>query len=124
MMEHTTPMRVLLVEDEIDVRGFFARALAHMWPALEVVTAANGCEALALMRDRTFDLVLSDQRMPVMSGLELLASVRCCSQVPFLLISADRSVEGAAYAAGANAFLSKPISLEALRSALACYLRD
>jgi two-component system KDP operon response regulator KdpE len=121
-MEHTTPMRVLLVEDEIDVRGFFARALAHMWPALEVVTAANGCEALDLLRGGQFDLVLSDQRMPKMTGLELLTAVRAWSQVPFLLISADRSVEVAAYAAGANAFLSKPIGLDGLRAAVARYL--
>lgn len=121
-MEHTTNMRVLLVEDEADVRKFFARALAHIGPLVEVVAACDGGEALELLQSQSFDLVLSDQRMPRMTGLELLEEVRRSSQVPFLIISADRSIENAAYAAGANDFLAKPIGLDTLRKAVARYL--
>lgn len=122
MMEHTTAMRVLLVEDEADVRRFFARALTYLCPAIEVVTADNGEAALELLRCQPFDLVLSDHRMPRMTGLELLVELRRWSQVPFLLISADRSIEREAYAAGANDFLSKPIGLDGLRAIVARYL--
>jgi CheY-like chemotaxis protein len=115
-------MRVLLVEDEADVRHFFARALAHIGPCIEVLQAADGHEALALFLGGPVDLVLSDQRMPRMTGLELLAAVRARAPVPFLLISADRSVEGAAIAAGASEFLTKPIGFDALRAAVLRYL--
>lgn len=115
-------MRILLVEDETDVRNFFARVLAHIGGHIEVLQAADGREALELFLSQPIDLVLSDQRMPHMTGLELLAAVRARSIVPFLLISADRGFERAAYAAGASDFLSKPISLDALRAAVARYL--
>ncbi len=115
-------MRIMVVEDEADVRSYFARALARIGPEIEVLTACDGREALALLRLAPCDLILSDQRMPGMSGIELLITLRRSSAVPFVLISADRSVEEAAYAAGANDFLSKPISLDTLHSAVTRYL--
>lgn len=121
-MEYTTAMRILLVEDEADVRRFFARALAHIDESLEILPAADGLEALELFVSQPVDLVLSDHRMPRMSGLELLVAVRARSPVPFLLITADRSVEPAAYAAGVSDFLLKPISLDALRDSVLRYM--
>lgn len=121
-MEHTKTMHVLVVEDEPDVRRFFTRALLGIGPQIQVVEAADGCEALARLRGAAFDLVLSDQRMPNMTGLELLIALRTWSDTPFLLISANRSVESEAYAAGANEFLSKPISLDGLRAVVSRYL--
>lgn len=115
--------RVMIVEDEADVRGYFARVLARIGPGVEVVTARDGCEALDMHRLKPCDVILSDHRMPCMTGLELLTALRPWSAVPFVLISADRSVESAAYAAGANDFLSKPIGLDALRDAIARHLR-
>jgi CheY-like chemotaxis protein len=115
-------MRVLLVEDEADVRRYFVRALTGLRPSLEIIEAADGREALDYFLHESFDLVLSDQRMPCMSGLELLRAVRAVSPVPFLIISADRSAEREAMASGVNEFLSKPISLAALRAAVARYL--
>lgn len=115
-------MRILLVEDEADVRRFFARALAHIGEFIEVLPAADGLEALELFVSQSVDLVLSDHRMPRMSGLELLVAVRARSPVPFLLITADRSVEHAAYAAGVSEFLNKPISLDALRDSVLRYM--
>lgn len=115
-------MRILLVEDEDDVRRFFARALGHIAPAAEIVQAADGQEALAAFRHARFDLILSDHRMPNMTGVELLRAVRPASQIPFLLITADRTVESEALAAGVSDLLNKPISLAALRNAIARHL--
>jgi two-component system chemotaxis response regulator CheY len=121
-MEHRPAMRILLVEDEVDVRRFFARAIGHIAPSAEVVEAADGREALARFREAVFDLVLSDHKMPHMTGVELLRAVRQGSDVPFLLITADRGIERDAYAAGVNELLAKPISLGALRAVVARYL--
>lgn len=123
MMECVSAMRMLLVEDEDDVRLFFTRALAHAAHGLEIVQVANGREALERFQGEAFDLILSDHRMPHMTGLELLLAVRAASEVPFLLITADRSVERAALAAGVTELLSKPISISALREAVARYLQ-
>jgi CheY-like chemotaxis protein len=115
-------MRILLVEDEVDVRRFFARAVGFIAPGAEIVEAADGREALAQFEERAFDLVLSDHKMPNMTGVELLRALRRGSDVPFLLITADRAIEREAYAAGVNELLIKPIGISALRAIVERYL--
>ncbi len=111
-------MRILLVEDESDVRQFLARAISHLVPGYVVVATANGAEALERFRNEEFDLIISDHRMPVMTGVALLRAVRADSDVPFVIITADRAVEAEAYANGVNELLNKPISLDGLRDAI------
>lgn len=115
-------MRILLVEDEADVRQFFARALSFIAPDAEVIQAADGREALQRFYEQTFDLILSDHRMPNLTGVELLKAVRAVSNLPFLLVTADRTIEHEALAAGVTELLSKPISIVALRNAITRYL--
>jgi CheY-like chemotaxis protein len=121
-MEYVIAMRILLVEDEADVRHFLARALGHVAPAAEVVQAVNGADGLARFEREPFDLILSDHKMPRMTGVELLRAVRSVSDIPFLIITADRSIERDALAAGVSDMLNKPIALSALRDALARHL--
>jgi DNA-binding response OmpR family regulator len=64
------------------------------------------------------DLVISDNRMPLMSGLELLSALRASSAVPFIMLSAEPSTERLALAAGASAYLNKPVALSDLRAAI------
>ena len=122
-MEHMLAMRILIVEDEPDVRRFFARALSHIAPTAQVVEAVDGLDGLARFQSEAFDLILSDQKMPRMTGIELLRAVRASSAVPFLLITADRSVEIEALATSVSELLSKPISIAALRNVIGRYLK-
>ncbi|PDW04386.1 hypothetical protein CJ255_03735 [Candidatus Viridilinea mediisalina] len=121
-MEYIHAMRVLLVDDEAEVRSYFVRALQRLRPELEVVEAADGREALDYFLHMPFDLVLSDQRMPRMSGIDLLREVRTHSAVPFVMISSDRYAEGEALHEGASEYLSKPIGLHVLGAVLGRYL--
>ncbi len=66
--------RILVVDDEEDIRSTVAALLAAQ--NYEVVLAADGFEALALMRGALPDLIISDLKMPNMSGFELLGVVR------------------------------------------------
>lgn len=113
---------IILVEDELDVRDFLLRALTRFQPHAAISTASNGAEALAVFQARGADLIISDHRMPVKSGLELLQDIRVVSQVPFVLISADATVERAAIAAGVSEFLAKPLSIAQLRAVVQRYL--
>lgn len=115
-------MRILLVEDEADVRQFFARALGFIVPDVEVVQAGDGREGFERFQEQHFDLVLSDHRMPNMTGVEMLLAIRAISSVPFLLITADRSVERAARDGGVTEMLAKPISIASLRTAIENHL--
>lgn len=106
---------ILLVEDDPDVRSFLARALARVAPHADVHVVCNGIEALDNIANGPPDLIVSDHRMPRMTGLELLVHVRAQSPTPFIMISADITVQAQALANGVSAFLAKPVSLGELR---------
>jgi CheY-like chemotaxis protein len=111
-------MRVLLAEDENDIRNFLTRALPFLIPGAKVLALVDGRAALEAFNASHFDMVVSDHQMPRMTGLELLGAVRAQASTPFIVLSADQSIGPAAIAAGASCFLDKPITLEELRKAL------
>ncbi|PLX50682.1 MAG: hypothetical protein C0613_03375 [Desulfobulbaceae bacterium] len=66
-------IRILVVDDDPGVRKALSRVLqGESW---QVQTAAGGREALAVLQEGSMDIVISDQRMPGMSGLEFLTAV-------------------------------------------------
>jgi CheY-like chemotaxis protein len=111
-------MRILLAEDEAQVRAFLLRALTIMCPQAEIIPVGDGKLALEIFYSSGADLIISDHHMPQLSGMELLQTIRRTSEVPFVLISADNTVAEPAHAAGATGFLHKPFSLTALRQAV------
>ncbi|MEO7650510.1 MAG: HD domain-containing phosphohydrolase [Bryobacteraceae bacterium] len=68
-----TPFRILIVDDEAPIRLLLSEHLQHC--GYDVALASQGSAALETLQKRNFDLVLSDVRMPGMSGLELLAEI-------------------------------------------------
>jgi CheY-like chemotaxis protein len=111
-------MRILLVEDEASVRAFLVRAIEHFLPNAQIIAAADGQLALMAFLAAPADLVISDNRMPNMSGVELLRALRERSAVPFIMISAEPSTARQAYQAGASDYLDKPDTLSNLRAAI------
>ncbi|MEW5855278.1 MAG: ATP-binding protein [Myxococcota bacterium] len=110
--------RVMVVDDNVDMRGFIAELLA---PEFAVVTAENGRQALQLAREHAPEVVLSDVMMPEMDGLELLARFRAdpvLRRASFLVITARAGAEAAATGldAGADDYLAKPFSPAELRA--------
>ncbi len=72
MSDQTRP-KVLIVDDEPDMLDFLERSLRKRF---EVVRAPNAAAALALLEDGQFEVLITDQKMPKMGGLELLARIR------------------------------------------------
>ena len=70
----TTSAKLLLVDDEDNILRSLKRVLRK--EPYELITAASGDEALTLMEEQHFDLVISDARMPGMDGPTLLANIR------------------------------------------------
>jgi DNA-binding NtrC family response regulator len=109
------PLRIVVVDDEPAQReliGGFLKKQGH-----EVFPAASGAEALAHVRDRQVDLVLSDCRMPGMSGPDLLRRIKALNpEIPLILMTAYGTVETAVHAMkdGAADYLAKPLDLEEL----------
>ncbi len=115
--------RVLVVEDSSAMRAF-VRAALESDGDYEVTEAASGFEALRILPRERFDLALVDINMPDINGLELLAFMRKTDPhktTPVIIISTEASERdrGRATTLGANAFVAKPFSPDALLDAVA-----
>ncbi len=115
-------LRIILVEDDPDVRNFLHRVMGRIVPDAELCVVENGQEALANFEQGGADLIISDHWMPQMSGLELLRQLRLISQIPVVMISADITARNVLLAAGASAFLFKPLSISQLREVVQQFL--
>ncbi|MBL4637530.1 MAG: sigma-54-dependent Fis family transcriptional regulator [Kofleriaceae bacterium] len=103
--------RILVVDDEEGIRSFVAECLQTEGHA--VVQAATGDEAIVLARAESFDLVITDLRMPGISGLEVLRILRDEQpEVEVILLTAHGAVSDAVEAMrqGAFDFVQKPVS--------------
>ncbi|HEX9669159.1 MAG TPA: sigma-54 dependent transcriptional regulator, partial [Thermoanaerobaculia bacterium] len=107
--------RVLIVEDRESLRRMLERALAG--EGYEVAAAATGGEGVRAASERPFDLVLTDLKLPDLSGLEVLAASRAAQpRVPVVVLTGYGTVAAAVEAMklGAYDFLEKPVELDDL----------
>ena len=107
--------RILVVDDEPAQRELVAGFLKKQ--AFDVVVAETGAKAVELFRQDSIDLILTDQKMPNMSGLDLLQAVRAINpEIPVILMTAFGSIEAAVSAiqGGATDYLIKPLNLNEL----------
>ncbi len=108
------PLRILLAEDNVVNQRVAMRLLERR--GHHVIVVANGKEALQALEREFFDLVLMDVQMPQMDGLEATAAIRAKERtsgghIPIVAMTAH-AMKGDAercYAAGMDAYLSKPI---------------
>jgi CheY-like chemotaxis protein len=105
-------IRVLIVDDERANRDLLEIMLSP--EGFDLVTAASGEEALALVADHPPDLILLDVMMPRMNGYQVAAAIKgdaATRRIPVILISGldDAGARTAGLNAGAGAFLQRPV---------------
>lgn len=109
------PFRLLVVDDMEAMRLALEDCLRlHGY---DVVSAASGEEALELLRSQRFDLLLTDQAMPGLSGIELAeVTARILPDVPIVLLTGHTDVElaKASLLRGASDFVTKPVNIREL----------
>jgi signal transduction histidine kinase len=117
--------RVLVVDDNADMRSYLADLLR---PRYDVDVATDGADALARIRRRRPDLVLSDVMMPVLDGFGLIESLRAdprTAAVPVILVSArageESTIEG--LTSGADDYLVKPFAARELLARVRAHLQ-
>jgi two-component system, chemotaxis family, chemotaxis protein CheY len=120
-VDKSTP---ILVVDDYKTMVRIVRNLLHQLGFNNVDDANDGASALAKLRAKRFGLVISDWAMEPMSGLELLQAMRAdpaLATLPFIMITAENRTERVARAeqAGANGYIVKPFSAEALSERIA-----
>ncbi len=122
-MKPSQTIDVLVVDDDPGLREALASFLTVL--GYRVRTAADGAEALREVEAHPPHLLLLDQQLPILTGLEVLRHLRATgSQIPAVLISGalDAATEKAALTLGAIACLRKPIGLPALERCLTTLL--
>lgn len=101
--------RILTVDDE----PMNHKIIAHIMrdePLYEIQSASSGREALALLENQCFDLILLDVKMPEMDGLEVLMKIRENYQVPVVLMTGDKTLDTSTEFAklGCDDYITKP----------------
>src|SRR5258706_824374 len=116
--------QILVVDDEADIRELLGLTLARM--GLDTHCAASTAEAYALLAKNSYDLCLTDMRLPDGDGLTVVDYVaKHHPNLPVAVITAHGSTENAVAAlkAGAFDYLAKPVSLDQLRMLVRSALR-
>jgi two-component system chemotaxis response regulator CheY len=108
---------ILIVEDSATTRALI-RAVIEELGEFETVEASSGFEALKMLPQQEYDLIITDINMPDINGLELINFVRNnprYNHIPIIIVSTERSEEDKkrGMALGATAYVTKPFkSLE------------
>lgn len=107
---------ILLVEDN-KMNQTVVKLLFKKWENINLTIANHGKEAIELMENNTFDLILMDLQMPVMDGFETTETIRkgktnCAAQIPILVLTADNTstTRKEIFRLGANDLVTKPVN--------------
>ena len=114
-----SPPNILLVDDEDAIRLSLRKALAYEDMAIHEARSAE--EALQLLSQTSFDLVLTDIRMAMLSGLDLLGAISDrWPDTVVILLTGYASIESAVQALrkGAHDYLIKPVSIDEVRASI------
>lgn len=108
------PEKILIVDDEPDMLWLLSMIIKEKTP-YEVTTTNNPIEAMELAKGGSFDILITDLKMPGLDGIELLSAVRSFNEdIPVIIITAYATSESASEAHEKNAFdfITKPFRKE------------
>jgi len=115
--KHNYAYRILLVEDEEDIRNYIIEELSLEY---KVLFAKNGEEGLNMANETIPDLIITDVMMPVLSGIELCKKLKnqvITSHIPIIILSAktetNQQIEGLEM--GADVYMIKPFNIDILK---------
>lgn len=123
----TSACKILVADDHPEMTDFLKKVLEEHFK--QVITAADGEEALQLIRKHMPDIVVSDVMMPRMNGYQLCQHIKediAISHIPVILLTArdDEQSQKEGYKNGADAYLAKPFEEDTLLALIANRLRD
>ncbi len=109
-------IKILLVDDDDSLRDMLSIVLKK--EGYDVVSLENAMLALKILKKRSFDLIISDIKMPGISGIKLLSKIKSINnEIPIIMITAYASTNDAVEAMklGAEDYITKPFNLDELK---------
>jgi DNA-binding response OmpR family regulator len=106
------PEKILVVEDEQDLRELVGKYFADM--GYQVIVAADGADALDLAKQEKPQIILLDLKMPEVDGLEICKQLKAdekTKSIPVIIVTAYNNQLNEALTAGADDFVAKPVHL-------------
>ncbi len=115
---------VLVVEDSVTTRAMIRAVIEDMGEDFNTLEAATGFEALKMLPQESFDLIITDINMPDVNGLELINFVKSnpnYDHIPMVIVTTEKSTEDKerGMALGASAYVTKPFRPEELQEVIA-----
>ncbi len=114
---------VLVVEDSVTTRTMIRAVIEDMGEDFNTLEASTGFEALKMLPQESFDLIITDINMPDVNGLELINFVKTnpnYRHIPMVIVTTERSNEDKerGMALGASAYVTKPFKAEELQDVI------
>ena len=110
--------RILIVDDDEDIRRLLELSLRRLGPEYEIVTAQNSVAALALIEKENFDLVVTDYMMPGMTGIDLARAVRRIApdtHVVLMTAYGNTPLQETTKFLGLDGYVRKPFKLDRIQ---------
>ena len=109
--------RILIVEDDEEMSALLRDMIEE--EGYKTASVNNGAEAFRKLAKESFDLIITDVRMPGLTGLDILPGIKKLQpDAPIIVITAfgSEEIQRKAFERGANAYLEKPIHFHKLRT--------
>lgn len=120
-------MHILIAEDEEYNQMVLQGMIEILYPDVSIEIVSNGVEALEKLREKPFDLLLSDVDMPLMNGYDLVSEIKNMDlNIPLVCVTAF-AISGdkeKLLMHGFDDYISKPIDMDIMKSVLDPYLAD
>jgi two-component system chemotaxis response regulator CheY len=130
MSEQITNLRILIVDGDLKMRTL-TRDMLNTLGILQVYTVGDGSRAYSELRERPFDIVLTERRMDPVTGIDLTRMIRTGADspsphIPILMMTAMPSLSDVTEArdAGVTEFLIKPFSVDGLKKRIIATVRN
>ena len=110
-------VRILIIEDDEEMRALLRDSLVE--DGIEFDSAENGSEAIQKLVEEPFDLVITDIRMPGLTGLDILPWIKRLQPETFVVVITafgSEEVRRKSFDRGAMAYLEKPINMDRLKT--------
>ena len=103
----STALRILVLNDEEEALILLRHAMAREFPQAEVLNYSSAEDALGALRTERVDAVITDQRMPRMSGIDFVRRLRDAGMlIPIVMLTGSEEKKSEAIAAGVTTFIS------------------